>query len=66
MKTLDFEISSGKQLEKYPGIGKGTINRIDEIINSGNLSEIKDTNKDLNDLITLTGIGTIDRFEVID
>lgn len=57
LKTIEFEISSGKQIEKYPGIGKGTINRIDEIINSGNLSEIKDTNKDLNDLITLTGIG---------
>ena len=57
LKTIEFEIISGKQLEKYPGIGKGTINRIDEIINSGNLIEIKDTNKDLNDLITLTGIG---------
>lgn len=57
LKTIEFEIISGEQLDKYPGIGKGTINRIDEIINSGNLSEIKDTNKDLNDLITLTGIG---------
>lgn len=57
LKTIDFEITSGEQLLKYPGIGKGTINRIDEIINSGNLSEIKDTNKDLNDLISLTGIG---------
>ena len=36
------EIKSGKDLEDYDGIGKGIMQRIDEIIESGKLSEIKE------------------------
>ncbi len=36
------KIKNGKQVEHLEGIGKGTINRIDEIIKTGKLSEIKD------------------------
>ncbi len=35
------KIKNGKQVEHLEGIGKGTINRIDEIIKTGKLSEIK-------------------------
>ena len=36
------KITSGEQLKDLDGIGKGTINRINEIIKTGKLSEIKE------------------------
>ena len=36
------KITSGQQLKDIDGIGKGTINRINEILKTGKLSEIKD------------------------
>ncbi len=36
------KIKSGKQVEHLEGIGKGTVNRIDEILKTGKLSEIKE------------------------
>lgn len=44
IKLYAYEIKSGNDLKEYKGIGKGTISRIDEILKSGKLSEIK-TNK---------------------
>lgn len=41
LKKIDFEITDGNQLKDIPGIGKGTISRIDEILGTGVLSEIK-------------------------
>ena len=56
-------IESGEQLRDIKGIGKGIINRIDEIINTGTLSEIPKSDSldqeilEINDLLRVTGIG---------
>lgn len=42
LKKIDFDINSFQDVVGIPGIGKGTINRIKEIIDKGVLSEIKD------------------------
>ena len=42
LEKYSEKIKSGKQVEHLEGIGKGTINRIDEIIKTGKLSEIKE------------------------
>jgi DNA polymerase beta len=39
------EIKSGEQLKDIEGVGKGTISRINEILKTGKLSEIKVSNK---------------------
>tara|TARA_B110000208_G_C11794080_1_gene438804 strand:+ start:32 stop:1018 length:987 start_codon:yes stop_codon:yes gene_type:complete len=41
IKNTSFEIKGGKDLEKIKGIGKGTIERIDEIIKTKTLKELK-------------------------
>lgn len=41
LKELDFEIIDSYDLEGIPGIGEGTIRRIDEILNTGHLNEIE-------------------------
>lgn len=41
IKNLDFEITEGADLKGIPGIGKGTMNRIDEILETGTLSELE-------------------------
>jgi DNA polymerase/3'-5' exonuclease PolX len=56
-KKLDVEITNSEQLKGIPGMGKGTLTRVDEILETGNLSEIKDENQDLKNLIRITGIG---------
>ena len=48
IKTFPKKIKDDKDLEELKqlkGIGKGTINRIKEIIDSGKLNEIKSTKK---------------------
>jgi DNA polymerase/3'-5' exonuclease PolX len=72
IKAYNQEIKSGKDLEELPGIGKGTIARIDEFLKTGKLEEFKDfcdqndcptiliNNKKgsvYEDLITVFGIG---------
>jgi DNA polymerase beta len=58
-------IKSGSELTDLPGIGKGIISRIDEIIKTGKLSEIKSTSKVMKDiqlideLSDVIGIGPI-------
>lgn len=42
IRTLDFEITEVSDVNGVPGIGKGTIKRIQEILETGVLSEIKD------------------------
>jgi DNA polymerase beta len=59
------EIEKSDELKELPGIGKGTLTRIDEIINKGILEEghqeisdqDKQTAKKIEDLLTVTGIG---------
>lgn len=41
IKKLDFEITSDSDLKGVPGIGKGTMSRINEILTTGKLSELK-------------------------
>jgi DNA polymerase/3'-5' exonuclease PolX len=72
IKAYNKEIKSGNDLEELPGIGKGTIARIDEFLKTGKLEEFKDfcdqndcptilTNikkkSVYDDLITVFGIG---------
>jgi DNA polymerase beta len=69
IKDLDYEINSSEQLINIKGIGKKTLDKIDEIINSDTkfLKEIKNTdnsiekkilfNKELQKLKNITGIG---------
>lgn len=63
IKKYDKKIEKGQELCNIKGIGEGTINRINEILETGTLLEIKtnndtkDTSKDLLDLQRITGIG---------
>lgn len=43
IESFPVKIKSSEQLKEINGIGKGTIKRIDEILESGKLSEIKDS-----------------------
>ncbi len=40
IKKLDFKIIKGEDIKNYENIGKGTIDRINEIIKTGKLSEV--------------------------
>jgi DNA polymerase/3'-5' exonuclease PolX len=40
ISSLDFEITDAKELKGYPGIGKSSLQRIDEIITNGYLEEL--------------------------
>lgn len=57
------EITDSKQLENMPGVGKGSLRRIDEILKSGHLSEIiveekhKQYLKQMDELEQVYGIG---------
>ena len=61
LEDFKEEIKNIKQLEDVVGIGKGTIERIDEILKTGKLSEVKimDTTylKGLDELSKVYGIG---------
>lgn len=60
ISCLDFKIESSEQLKDIKGIGDGIKKRIDEIISSGLLKEIKvnkTTINELNKLKEITGIG---------
>ena len=65
IKDLDFEIKDIDSLKNIKGIGKGTLERIKEILTNGELKENKEflTQKkntpvsDFNDLQKITGIG---------
>ena len=41
LKKLDFEITDSSDLKNVSGIGKGTLARIDEILKTGTLAELK-------------------------
>lgn len=65
------EITSGDQLENTPGIGKGTRERIDEIMRKGQLSEIttvpiqKEYIKYVEELEQIYGIGRKKAYELV-
>lgn len=62
LESYDKKIEAGTDLVNVKGIGEGTINRINQIIENGVLDELKDTVLDktdtsLEDLQRITGIG---------
>jgi len=61
LKSYDKEIISGKQVkEDIKGIGDKISIRIDEILNTGDLSELQDEpDSSLNNLLDITGVGNI-------
>ena len=66
------EIKAGKDLEKIKGIGKGIMDRIDEIIKTGKLGEIKLTHASdkylayVDELEQIFGIGRVKAIELIN
>jgi len=50
IRKLDFKIEESSDIAHLPGIGKGTMGRIDEILQTGRLSEIKKIPK--NNIVT--------------
>lgn len=42
IESLNFELTSGDQIKDYKNIGKGTIDRVDEILKTGKLAEVND------------------------
>jgi DNA polymerase beta len=66
------KITSGKELEHIKGIGKGIVERIDEIIKTGKLGEIKITHQSdkylqyVDDLEQIYGIGRNKAIELIN
>lgn len=45
IKGITFEITNGNQLKDIPGIGKGIMDRIDEILSTGKLEQLGDTSE---------------------
>ncbi len=70
IKKISFKIKSGSELKDYKNIGKGTIARIDEILETGKLSEVHDADisgKHLDyveDLMKIFGIGRVKAYEL--
>lgn len=71
IKKYPLEIKSGEQLKDIKGVGKGTISRINEIINKGFLSEIKIETKEerylkqIEELQEVFGIGRKTAYDLI-
>ena len=62
IENYDQEITNGEQLADLKGIGKGIIKRINEILETGKLSEIKTIKQNnsyeiISDLERITGVG---------
>jgi DNA polymerase beta len=63
MRESPGDITSGAQAKQLKGIGKGIADRVDEIIQTGTLAELKtsvsidEKTKILNELTSVTGIG---------
>jgi DNA polymerase beta len=71
--SLTFEISSGDQLKDIKGIGKTTIEKINEIINTGTLSQVQglektilSRSKEIVKLQKITGIGPVKAEKLFD
>lgn len=70
IRGIDFKITSGKQLKDYKGIGKGTIDRIDEILTTGKLSEVNEADisgkhlQYVDELMKIFGIGRVKAYEL--
>jgi DNA polymerase/3'-5' exonuclease PolX len=71
LKNFTNKIITSAQLKNIKGVGKKTLARIDEILNTGKLSEIDNTkniikyNKSLTELEDIIGIGRKKAYELI-
>ncbi len=71
IKKYPTVIKSGEELKDIKGIGKGIINRINEILKTGKLSEIKVRKKEkkyqdyINELEQIFGIGRKTAYELV-
>lgn len=61
IKNLDFQITNTNQITNIKGIGKSTCDKINEILNTGTLSQLNSlvNSKDILDLQKITGIGPV-------
>ena len=76
ISKLNFPIKSSEQIKQIPGIGKGTIQRIDEVLKTGYLSELKSYEKimkktsirttAIEDLMNVIGIGNVMASTLVD
>ena len=76
ISKFNFEIKDPTQLKDIKGIGKGTIMRVEEILKTGKLDELKNYNKVvkklsvnediINDLMNVIGIGRVMAKDLID
>jgi DNA polymerase/3'-5' exonuclease PolX len=62
IKHVKYKITSGDQVASLPGVGKGTVARINEILETGMLAELQLPNKDdmtsaVRDIEQVIGIG---------
>jgi DNA polymerase beta len=70
IRNVKFKIKSGSQLKDYKGVGKGTIDRINEILETGKLAEVNEADisgKHLNyvdELMKIFGIGRVKAYEL--
>jgi len=70
IKKIKFNIKKGTDIASYPGIGKGTIERLDEIINTGKLSEVNEADISgkhldyVDELMKIFGIGRVKAYEL--
>lgn len=70
IKNVDFKITDGKQLQKYKGIGTGTIDRINEILTTGGLIEINKADisgkhlEYVDNLMKIFGVGHVKAYEL--
>lgn len=70
IRKLDYEITSGKELMQYKDIGKGTAERVDEILKTGMLSEVNEADisgahlEYVEDLMKIFGIGRVKAYEL--
>ena len=71
VRNLDKEITSSNDLKGIRGIGKGSLDRIDEILKTGTLQEL-DNHPDINqirnvaELMKVSGIGTSQAKKLVD
>ena len=70
INELDFEINNVEQLKNIKGIGKGTLERINEILKNGNLEEnkkkVSNCQNEFVNLQKITGIGPSKAKELIN
>ncbi|VBB18019.1 DNA polymerase family X protein [Yasminevirus sp. GU-2018] len=70
IRAIGFKIKAGKDLKDYKGIGKGTIERIDEILKTGKLEEVREADLSgkhldyVDELMKIFGIGRVKAYEL--